>query len=186
MTVIAYKDGIIAADSRVSVESEAGGIRFFQCQKLFRKRVTINGEEQEVIIATAGEGFPGLLFVDWYGSGKEPIELLVHGDADFTCLVVTKDGLFEYDKWCRGEKILNEFYAVGCGAKGALTAMHMGASAKRACEVTCAIDPLCAPPIVTMRLKNAAPKTRRTRLPKVPKANVERAEDARRETAVAV
>lgn len=186
MTVIAYKDGVIAADSRQTVETEAGGIRMSTCQKLFLKRVVLDGIEQDVIIATAGEGFPGLLFVDWFGSGKEPPEAFVHGDADFTCLVVTKGGLFEYDKWCRGEKILDPFYAVGCGAKGAMTAMHMGASAKRACEVTCLVDPLCALPITTMRLKNAAPKTRRTPVPKVQPTNGKRPEDANGAATLAV
>jgi hypothetical protein len=146
MTVIAYRDGVLAADSRAVVNSDDGGLRHFGgSTKLFRKA--------GAVIATAGESAPGLVFVDWYGSGKKAPERLVTGDADFVCIVLTKDGLFEYDKWCRGEKLEQPFYAIGCGAKAALGAMHMGASAEQACVVACRIDAYCAEPIVTMTLE---------------------------------
>lgn len=172
MTVVACKDGVMASDSRYTIESEAGGIRMGTCTKMYKKRVSVNGEEQDVLIGVAGEGFPALVFHDWYGSGSPPPDNLLLGEADFSAIVLTKDGLYEYDKWCRGEKVLDPFHAIGCGAKSALAAMHMGANAKRACEVTCSVDPLCGPPIVTMRLKNAnAKKTRRPAVPALPKAN---------------
>jgi hypothetical protein len=162
MTVIAVKNGQVAADSRYNIESESGGIRMFQTEKLFRKRVTLpNSVEQDVIICTAGEGPPGLVFVDWFGSNKEPPDLFVHGDADFTVLVVMQDGtLMEYDKWCRGEKVFptKGCYAIGCGAKAAMGAMLAGASAKRAVEITIEIDQLCGPPVVTMQLPKPARK----------------------------
>lgn len=148
MTVIAYRDGVLAADSRTTTESEAGGIRHFKCQKLFRKKGSI--------IATAGENGPGLAFIRWYGSGRPFPEVFAIGEADFSCLVLTAKGLFEYDKWGVAEKITlpktAPFYAIGCGAKAALGAMHMGASARKACAVACRVDPLCDFPIVSMSL----------------------------------
>lgn len=152
MTTIVYCRGVMAADSRVTVETEAGGSRVFHCEKLFRKTVKEGRRKVPVIIATAGESAPGLVFLDWYGSGKEPPQQLIDGDADFTCLILRADGLFEVDKYCRPERIIDPFYAVGSGAKAALGAMHMGAGARRAVEIACAIDPMSAPPIVTMRL----------------------------------
>jgi len=150
MTTIAYRDGIMASDSRVTVETEAGGIRHFRCQKLFRVTHPTHGES---IIATAGESAPGLVFVDWYASGNfETPEILVHGEADFTCLVLDRRGLYEYDKWCRGEKIMEKFYAIGSGCKAALGAMHMGASAEKAVAVACRVDTLSAPSVVVMAL----------------------------------
>ena len=135
----------MAADSRVTVETEAGGIRHFRCEKLFRKGAAI--------IGTAGESAPGLVFLDWYGSQKAPPQKLIDGDADFTVLVLTPRGLFEFDKWCRGEKILEKFYAIGSGAKAALGAMHMGADARKAVQIACKVDTLSSTPIVTMRLR---------------------------------
>lgn len=162
MTVITCRNGIMAADSRATVETEAGGIRMQPCEKMYRK-VLPTGEE--VIIGVAGEGFPALAFVDWYGSGKEPPELFIHGDADFSILVLTKDGMFEYDKWCRSEKVIGEFHSIGSGSKGALTAMYCGASAERAAIATCSVDPLCGLPVTTMKLSK--PKKAKTKIIKV-------------------
>lgn len=144
MTTIAYRKGIIAADSRVTIESEAGGSRMFKSEKLFRKG--------KAIIALAGESEPGLVFLDWYGTGRDAPSVLISADADFTALVLTRKGLFEYGKYCRPERVLGDFHAIGSGAKAALGAMHMGADARTAVRVACKIDPYSAGPIVTMGL----------------------------------
>ena len=130
----------------------------FNCQKLYRKTVKIGEVEQDVILATSGENFSGLLFVEWYGSGKERPELLVHGEADFSVLVLTREGLFEYDRWCVAEKVLNKVYAIGSGAKAAMGAMLAGTNARRAVEIACEIDPYSAPPVVTMALPKVKKK----------------------------
>src|SRR4051812_17460369 len=103
MTTIAFKNGVIAADSQVTVESEAGGARNFATKKLFPATVLIKGAMTDVILATAGESAPGSLFVEAWGSGKtlpEVRELFTYSEADFSILVVSADGLFEVDKWC--------------------------------------------------------------------------------------
>jgi len=155
MTVIAYRDGVIAADSRCTYEDAAAGTQVFKCEKLFRKVVpTLDGTgQEEVILATQGETFSGMVFVDWFGTGKDMPEILIHGDAEFTVLILRRDGLYEVDRWCRPIKILEEFYAIGSGSKAAMAAMLMGASAAKAVDVACKLDPYCAPPIIKMRLK---------------------------------
>jgi hypothetical protein len=151
MTTIAYRNGILAADSRVTVSSEAGGDRTFQCEKLFRKMIPgPDGTVEEVIFATAGDSTSGMVFVDWYGSGHE---------APVT-------------QWCRGMQIKDEFYAIGSGCKLALGAMEMGAGALKAVEIAGRRDPYTAGPFTTMRLKNVKAK------PAVPK--VRKADDPRR------
>jgi ATP-dependent protease HslVU (ClpYQ) peptidase subunit len=145
VTTIAYRDGVMASDSQVTVATEEGGSRKFKCEKLYRKG--------SAIIGTAGESAPGLIFVDWYGTKKKAPSRLLAGEADFTALVLTDAGLFEYDKWCRGEKILEPFYAIGSGCKAALGAMHQGASAVRAVEIACLVDTYSSPDIVSMELQ---------------------------------
>lgn len=174
MTTIAYRNGILAADSRVTVSSEAGGDRTFQCEKLFRKMIPgPDGTVEEVIFATAGDSTSGMVFVDWYGSGHEaPVTQFMAANADFTVLVLRKDGLWEYDAWCRGMQIKDEFYAIGSGCKLALGAMEMGAGALKAVEIAGRRDPYTAGPFTTMRLKNVKAK------PAVPK--VRKADDPRR------
>lgn len=152
MTTIAFRGGVMAADSCVSIETEAGGARKFKCEKLFRKTIGKGRAKRQVIMGLSGESSPGLLYLDWYGSDKDPPTQLIDGQADFSALILTVDGLFEADAYCRPERIIEPFYAIGSGAKAALGAMHAGASARRAVEIACRIDPFSSPPIVTMRL----------------------------------
>ena len=155
MTVIAVRDGIIASDSRTTVDSEAGGSRMFTCTKLYLLK------EVGVVIGVAGEGFAALRFVEWYqtiplrkkGRKRRDVDL-IHGDADFTALVLHKSGkLEEFARWLISEEVLlgpdsQPFYAAGSGCKVALGAMSMGATAAQAAEIACRWDPYCAPPIV--------------------------------------
>ena len=157
MTVVVVRDGVIASDSRATIESEAGGIRYVHCEKLYVIR------EMGVVIGVAGDAFAALRFVDWYrrkpgkrGTRKRD-DLLVTGEADFSAIVLHKDGrLEEFDKWLIAEDMLlekNQYYAIGCGAKAALGAMAMGADARKAVEVTCGIDPFCSLPVVAFDVK---------------------------------
>ena len=152
MTTIAYRNGVMAADSRVTMDSEAGGSPVFDCEKLYRKTIRDGRAKRQVIIGLAGESEPGLIFLDWYGSKTPAPQVLIDGQADFTALLLTSDGLFEVGMYCRPERVLNKFYAVGSGAKAAMGAMYAGCTAKRAVEIACLVDPYTAPPIRTMRL----------------------------------
>ena len=159
MTIIAIRNGVMAADARVTVDSEGAGTRVFQCQKLY----TI--PEMGVVIGVHGESFSGLRFVDWYrsipkrkkGAKKRDIELVL-GEAEFGALVLHKDGKLEaFDKWLVPEDITlkeGEFYAEGSGTKLALGAMEMGADAVKAAEIACKYDPFCALPIVKVDIKD--------------------------------
>lgn len=153
MTTIAYRDGVIAADTCVSISTEAGGARKFRTEKLFRKRVKVKGRFEEHILGTAGEASPSLVFVDWYGSGKPAPEIFADLGPDFTILIATPRGLFEADAYCRPERVFESFYAIGSGAKAALGAMHAGANARQAVAIACKIDPYSAPPITFMSLQ---------------------------------
>lgn len=175
MTTIAFKNGVIAADSQVTVESEGGGARNFNTRKLFPATVDIRGAKTDVILATAGESAPGSLFVEAWGSGKtltECRELFTYSEADFSILVVSPEGLFEVDKWCVLEPVYEPFYAIGSGSKLAMGAMEAGASAARAVEIACRRDPYTALPVVTMRLKPNA-KSHVSPLSEMPKPDAQ-------------
>ncbi len=147
MTVIAVRAGLIAADSRETW----GDSTVSQCEKLFRKRVG----RREHVIGTAGGSYSGMLFVDWWGSGKEPPETLTeHLDLEEDFEVIVWDGrkLFTANHLCRLVPVIGPFAAVGSGRKAALAAMMMGATARRAVEIACKIDPYCAIPITVMKL----------------------------------
>lgn len=149
MTTIVYRDGIMAADSRVTTESEAGGHITHHCVKLYRKAGSIVGLQ--------GESSPGMLFLAWFGSKSPPPAALMESEADFCALVLNRKGLFEYDKWCNAEPVLmprhRAYHAIGSGAKAAFGALAEGATARRAVAVACMFDPYTAPPVVWMSLK---------------------------------
>lgn len=162
MTTIAYRDGIMAADSCVTHSSEEGGSRRANCIKLFRKFVTLQlpghtgVEIQDVLVGVSGESGPGMVFVDSIFDARHDIDetrrLFTDGSADFTALVLTRNGLFEYDGWYRGEHVLEHFWAIGSGTKVALGAMEVGATAPEAVFAACRWDANTRGPVVTASL----------------------------------
>jgi ATP-dependent protease HslVU (ClpYQ) peptidase subunit len=150
MTTIAYRGGIIAADSRETWEGEAGGTSIMRCTKLYRKRVA----KRDVILATAGASFTGMVFVDWYGSGKDVPTSLTNAtlEEDFDVVILDRGKVYVSNHMCRPVEIDQPFFSVGSGRKAAMGAMHCGRTAKGAVEIACLVDPFTAPPIVTMSM----------------------------------
>lgn len=156
MTTIVFRDGVLVADSQETIDTEAGGSRKFRCTKLFRRTAK---DGTPFLIALAGESSSGMVFLDWYGSGKgkrRVPQILVDADAGFEALVYREGQLLYFDAWCRPTTIEEPFYAIGSGAKAALGALHMGATAEQACEIATRIDTYSSPPILVMRLDEVA------------------------------
>jgi ATP-dependent protease HslVU (ClpYQ) peptidase subunit len=142
----------MAADSRGTLETESGGARFFRCEKMYRKTIKVGKRTEEHIIGVAGETSPALVFLDWYGSGKDVPEVFALMNSDFMVLIYNKHGLFEADAYCRPERVLEKFWSIGSGCKAALGAMHAGADAKRACFIATKVEHFSSTPITTMSL----------------------------------
>lgn len=130
VTTIAVRAGIMAADSKVTACNGSIG----KMSKLFRLR----GD----IVGIAGDMAAALVFCDWYKrpDRKDIPAALRDGDADFSAIVLTADGLIEYDRWCRQMIISEKFHAIGSGTKAALGAMHFGATARQAVAIACKVD----------------------------------------------
>lgn len=153
MTTIAYKDGLIAVDSRETF-GEAGHEHCHPCQKLF---YVTSAYRAPFAIATSGESATGVLFVDkflriWDRDRLEELRAEFHC-AEFECLVVTaEDGrlrAYWYDKWLRPMEVEDrEGFALGSGAKVALGAMRAGASAAEAVKIAATVDPYTGLPVV--------------------------------------
>lgn len=156
MTTICYRANIIAADSRETWGSEAGGTSVGNCEKLFRKRVG----KRDVVIGTAGGSYLGMVFVDWYGSTAEPPPILrdAHLDEDFDVLILDRGKVYTANHLCRPILVVDPFIAIGSGRKAALAAMYCGRSAREAVSIACKVDPYSAPPIVTMTMPGFRPR----------------------------
>jgi len=147
MTTIAYRDGVMAADS-VSVY----GGRKHQCVKLHRKTGGEGRRKHDVIIGVAGELYPAMLFVDWYGTGNPVPEMLRTQGGEFVALILTPKGLFEADIYCRITPVEDTIYAIGSGGDLALGAMAAGKSATEAVRIAARYDAYTGGRVVSMTL----------------------------------
>lgn len=131
MTTIAYKNGILAADSQ-----ETHGEMPVFSRKLYRHA---NGW-----IATAGDSIPSLAMVAWWQDGhKESDRPDYPDDASFICMIWESGGLYVIDRDCIALRILLEdpaYFAIGTGADLAMGAMAAGATAERAVSIACKLD----------------------------------------------
>jgi hypothetical protein len=146
MTTIAYRDGVLASDSQETRTGEESASLKLSCQKLFRVQTTrFNtppgvGDPQDVIVATAGESSPGMAFVYWLQTDHDEFPEWLR-ESDIAILVLTQNGLYEYDGCGLGQKRTERFYAVGTGAPYAFGAMERGASASEAVAIAAMYDP---------------------------------------------
>ena len=146
MTVVCYRDGTMAADTRI-VHSDAGIAR---ATKLFRKRIG----RREHILGFAGDVSYATLYIEWFGSGKPMPDQLrnIPEDNGFNVLILAGKKLYEADGVGRPIEVESKFYAIGSGAMAALGAMHHGATALQAAKIACKLDHNCGLPIQTMIL----------------------------------
>ncbi len=138
MTIIAYRDGVLAADSCVTDGFVTRGM------KLHRK----SGH----IIGFCGDVAQALVFVDWFFNQKKNRRPDLASEAGWEAIVLNKDGATTWDRSLRPIPIDDQFYAIGSGASLAMGAMEYGASAAEAVAIACKRDPYCRDPVVVYEL----------------------------------
>lgn len=135
MTAIACNRQMMAADSL----STSDGTKS-RAVKIFRV-----GDE---IVGFAGEIQCGLAFVDWYRDRSR-----IKPDIDnFSALVLSKDGITQYENRLVPIPIFEQFAAIGSGQDAALAAMHAGKSPKEAVAIACKVRSDCGTPVKVMKL----------------------------------
>jgi hypothetical protein len=140
MTVIAYRDGVMVADTQMQL----GAIKS-RCEKIAKK----NGH----LIGLSGNECPPLsVFMAAFGKKDEEARKLV-GAFKFNALVVTPKGELQFwDSSMTFEPLLTDFYAIGSGSEVAIGAMEMGASSRRAVMAAIKWCSGCGGPVTTLRL----------------------------------
>lgn len=134
MTTIAYKAGIMAADTRAyaGFNSPLGTKR--------KIRRLANGT---LIGCSTNQVGLGEAILDWYENGAKPEEGPRPPDeVKFTFLAVLPDGsaFYGYDSYFLSGPITADCFAIGSGEGVAHGAMRAGASAIRAVEIAAEID----------------------------------------------
>lgn len=156
MTCIAFRGGILAADSMISYGSYHNG----QAHKIHV--VTMGGDlHRKVMIATSGIVWITEALVSWIEAGCPNDDIphsLVARDAEFCCLMVNNEGrLFELNSgyWLECHV---EYHAIGSGAAFALGAMAAGVSAPEAVHAASCHDKATGGPIHTMTVSDLLTK----------------------------
>jgi ATP-dependent protease HslVU (ClpYQ) peptidase subunit len=128
VTTIAYRDGVLAADSLVT----EGNRRVGMVTKVFAK----NG----VVAACAGCLAHMHAFRDWFlnGMSGDPPSLL-NGDSESDAIIIYRGRVVTWSKlgW---DMMRSDFYAIGSGAGPALGAMAAGATAEQAVVAAITLD----------------------------------------------
>lgn len=107
----------------------------------------------DALYAAAGDASDAEKFYAWIRRGKRGKRPDL--DESFDALVLTKDGLFLYDKGLYPMKLLNE-HAIGSGAKAARGALLAGAAPERAVEIACQVDAGSSGPVRVFYLEEKA------------------------------
>jgi ATP-dependent protease HslVU (ClpYQ) peptidase subunit len=124
MTTIAYKDGVLAADTCRVVNGIAT-----KCSKLHRL-------EDGSVFAGAGNSTDIAKCFRWLTGGEKPANEL----ESLSALHLTEDGLFYIDGALEPLLMDQEYWAVGSGADFAIAGMFMGMSAQDAVTLASKLD----------------------------------------------
>jgi ATP-dependent protease HslVU (ClpYQ) peptidase subunit len=140
MTTIAYRDGVLAADSR---ECDEGIVVDNRCTKVFRLP---DGR----LFAAAGSSEDGYRLLIALQKNHTPPSL-----EEVSAILVLLNGtfwLYEGNVW-RVQK--GKFYALGTGAPFAYAAMKAGADARKAAAIGAELDPNSGGKVKFLRLRRA-------------------------------
>ena len=150
MTVIAYRDGVMAGDTATSWGDD---IRTFRKTKVFR--FDIGGTI--MLVGVSGESASSQKFINWMLAGMSPPPPEMTKGEDFVVLVVHDDGCIEL--WT--EKMVpvataESYFAIGNGMGQALCAMDAGATAEQAVGITIRRHPGCGGEVTSVRFGDGA------------------------------
>lgn len=147
MTTVAFKDGVMAGDSRGN-DVNIGNIII---PKVFRKKI----KGKTYLFGVAGYWEAALMFIEWYKTrDKELKERLMKLTSESSFDVLIWDGarLMYGDEFMYLTELTEPYYALGSGAAYAITAMDCGKSARQAVQMAMKRDPHTAGRVVSMKL----------------------------------
>ena len=143
MTTIAWKDGVLAADTRVTIGDV---IDPSEHKKVFRLK---NG----ALIGLSGDAGVMMRVLKQLRRDPDDFESIDVHKAELNAIYVSADGkVFERDSngWTR---ITAKYAATGSGYVPALVAMRMGASAREAIKIAMEFDKNTGGKVRSVRLK---------------------------------
>lgn len=128
MTVIAYRNGIIAADQQATY----GNVK--------RKLTKLFELESGEVVGFTGTAAAAMELLAWYkdGAKKEDWPQAMQDTDEWAQMIIAYPGGCKwYDKRPYPQEVQDKFTAWGCGAEFAIGAMAMGADAVKAVTIAC-------------------------------------------------
>lgn len=129
MTVIAYRNGVMACDSLITAADD--WIMPYTATKIER---TPHGG----LLGFAGNLFLRKQFIDWFDKGRVGPQPDLGDEAK--AIHVDHEGRVTLFMYKGALEVAGEFFAIGSGSIPALAAMHMGAGPERAVAIACLLD----------------------------------------------
>jgi len=138
MTTIVWDGKKIASDSR---SCSGGLIDPGVCRKLFSNKNTTSG--------IAGDYAQALSVMRWMSEGRDPDSEPDFLEPEYEVLMIRNGTGYFFSGELHGYEVSAPF-ALGTGREVALGAIAAGASARKAVEAACRLDPNSAPPVMVM------------------------------------
>ena len=143
MTIIAYRDGVMASDSLI----QANGVTSGMGRKITKTK-------QGFLVGGSGSFSNISLFLDWWedeAEDKPPLNMLKIDTMNG--IVVSKDGVLTFDSPdMYPMEIKAKFHTLGCGSEIATGAMEMGATAEEAVKIAIKYLGACGGKVQIVRL----------------------------------
>lgn len=150
MTTIAYRDGVLAADSQFT----AGGVHRGEARKVSYYDDYVYGKRVRTLIGLSGSAALCQAVMEWFKSGMPP-ESKPKAEEDQTLTALTVREGFNpviWDKHLGQQTLKTEFVALGAGNEIAFGAMGAGASAEEAVKIACRYCIYSSEPVHTVSL----------------------------------
>lgn len=148
MSVVAYRDGVMACDARVT----AGGLVIGSMIKVRRF-----GDGKDVVLCGAvGDADSIIQFFKYVESGMDADYLPSFGsDVTFSGMTVDADSnVYLYYNSMNQCEVTAPYYAIGSGDEVAMGAMYFKSTAIDAVKAACAHTTTCGGPIYAISLDN--------------------------------
>lgn len=145
MTIVAYKDGVMAADKQTT--SANMGMTVTKIRRLHGGSLA----------GASGNASMCRRLIQWVDAGGDPKD---YPDGKHECIVlVVRPGghIHLFDEGPTPIDIEDSYVAIGSGRDFAMAAMYMGASAEEAVAVASHFENNCGRGIDTLSLRDAAP-----------------------------
>jgi hypothetical protein len=146
VTVVAYRDGVMAADTRLSAHNEA-------CKATKLVRLPDGGVAGACGSWSAAYAALKWLFEGGSADGSEDRKLLPDIDGAVVLIARPDGSLWLLEHRFPAYPLLDRMTTIGCGAEAAKMAMALGKSAPEAVSWVVRQDLLCGDPVQSMEVE---------------------------------